>query len=152
MARWPTSRSAPPRPTARGDHLGHHRTHRPAQTGAIEAVGHKVIAMSSVDGKLRPADLEAAIAANSQAPHMAKPRLVYVSNATELGTVYTRAELVDLRAACDRLGLLLMIDGARLGVALAGSRRLDHAGRHREGRRRLLDREHPLGTLLGRPS
>ncbi len=89
------------------------------ETGAIEATGHKIITMPSADGKLTPADVTAAVAGNAQAPHMAKPRLVYISDATEFGTVYTRAELDALRAVCDTHDLLLFIDGARLGAALA---------------------------------
>ena len=50
--------------------------------------------------------------------HMVYPKLVYISNSTEFGTVYTREELESLRAACDKLGLYLMMDGARLGAAL----------------------------------
>ncbi len=92
------------------------------ETGAIEATGHKIITMPSADGKLTAADVEGALAANAQYPHMAKPRLVYVSNATELGTVYTPDELHALRAVCTQNDLLLMIDGARLGVALASER------------------------------
>jgi threonine aldolase len=92
------------------------------ETGAIEAVGHKIITMPSTDGKLTPADVGAAIAANGHFPHMAKPRMVYISNATELGTVYSLDELTALRETCTSHGLLLLIDGARLGVALASER------------------------------
>lgn len=91
------------------------------ETGAIEAVGHKIITMPSDDGKLTPGDVEQAIAANGHVPHMAKPRMVYVSNATEFGTVYTRAELGALRAICTEHDLFLLVDGARLGVALEAS-------------------------------
>lgn len=92
------------------------------ETGAIEATGHKIITMASEDGRLTAGDIEAAVAANGHAPHMAKPRLVYVSNATEFGTVYSLAELQAIRNACDVHGLLLLVDGARLGVALASDR------------------------------
>ena len=63
------------------------------ETGAIEATGHKIITIASEDGKLSPGDIERAMADNAHFPHMAKPRLVYISNATEAGTVYTKAEL-----------------------------------------------------------
>ena len=46
-------------------------------------------------------------------------KLVYISNATEYGTVYTLDELKNIREVCDELGLYLMMDGARLGVALS---------------------------------
>ncbi len=92
------------------------------ETGAIEATGHKIISVPSDDGRITPAAVDDAVAGNAQAPHMAKPRLVYVSNATEFGTVYSRSELRALREACDRHDLLLMVDGARLGVALVSER------------------------------
>jgi len=88
------------------------------EAGAIEATGHKILTAPSHDGKLRPADVEQVVNANSQHPHMVKPRVVYISNATEFGTVYTRAELQALRSVCDDHDLLLFVDGARLGVAL----------------------------------
>jgi threonine aldolase len=47
--------------------------------------------------------------------------LVYISNTTEFGTVYTKKELQDLRSVCDRFGLYLYCDGARLGAAMAVS-------------------------------
>ena len=92
------------------------------ETGAIEATGHKIITVASTNGKVAPADVEAAVAANGHAPHMAKPAMLYISNATEFGTVYSREELLALRACCDSHGLLLMIDGARLAVALASDK------------------------------
>ncbi|MDB4103244.1 aminotransferase class I/II-fold pyridoxal phosphate-dependent enzyme [Acidimicrobiales bacterium] len=93
------------------------------ETGAIEATGHKIISMPHVDGKLTPDAIEEAVAGNSQGPHMAKPRMVYISNATEFGTVYALDELKALRKTCDVHDLLLLIDGARLGAALGS----DHA-------------------------
>ena len=69
-------------------------------------------------GKLTPELVRQAVAAHPD-EHMVKPRLVYVSNTTEVGGVYTTAELEALRAVCDELGLLLYLDGARLASALA---------------------------------
>jgi len=94
---------------------GHIAVH---ETGAIEAVGHKIITVDKPDGKLTGDDVRQAVAANSHAPHMAKPRLVYISNAAETGRIYTKSELEDLSQACRALGLLLLLDGARLGAAL----------------------------------
>ncbi|MEE9334905.1 MAG: beta-eliminating lyase-related protein [Granulosicoccaceae bacterium] len=88
------------------------------ETGAIEATGHKIISVQSDDGKLTPTSIKTALANNAHFPHMAKPRLVYISNATEAGTVYTKAELQALSLVCKDNGLLLLLDGARLGVAL----------------------------------
>ena len=87
------------------------------ETGAIEATGHKCIAMPTPDGKPTPALLQAAVAAHPD-EHMVQPKLVYISNTTELGGIYTTAELEALRAACDELGLWMYLDGARLGSAL----------------------------------
>ena len=69
------------------------------------------------DGKLTPEAVRGAVSAHS-GEHMVLPRLVYVSNTTELGTVYSRAELEALRAVCGELGLYLYCDGARLGCAI----------------------------------
>ena len=88
------------------------------ETGAIEATGHKIISMPSDDGKLTAQSIETAVAGNAHYPHMAKPRLVYISNATEAGTVYTKAEVQAISEVCKAHKLLLMMDGARLGTAL----------------------------------
>ncbi|KAF7179305.1 hypothetical protein CNMCM7691_008238 [Aspergillus felis] len=89
------------------------------EAGAIEATGHKMILVPGVNGKMTPENLERVFQQNQFFPHMAKPRLVYISNATELGTIYTKAELSALSAVCKRLRLLILVDGARLGVALS---------------------------------
>ncbi len=91
------------------------------ETGAIEATGHKIITVATENGKLASSDIEAALASNAHYPHMAKPRLVYISNATEVGTIYTKAELQELSKTCKRNDLLLVLDGARLGVALTAN-------------------------------
>ncbi len=96
--------------------FGHINTH---ETGAIEATGHKIIQVPSQDGKLNPEALIKAYDENTMPPHMAKPRLVYISNATETGRVYTRSELEKLSQICRERDLYLMIDGARLSAALA---------------------------------
>lgn len=91
------------------------------ETGAVEARGHKVFVTPGRDGKLTAEAVRRVMAEhhNGADEHMVLPRLVYISNATELGTVYTRAELEALSAACRELGLLLYLDGARLGAALS---------------------------------
>lgn len=90
------------------------------ETGAIEATGHKIISVPSTDGKLTPVQIKTALANNAQAPHMAKPRMVYISNATETGRLYTKSELTALSKVCRENGLLLFMDGARLSAALCG--------------------------------
>ncbi|HZH54699.1 MAG TPA: aminotransferase class I/II-fold pyridoxal phosphate-dependent enzyme [Sphingobacteriaceae bacterium] len=94
---------------------GHIQVH---ETGAIEAVGHRIITVPPTDGKLWPEDLQKVLAAHTMRPHMVRPRLVYISNSTETGSFYSRAELQALYAACKDLDLLLFMDGARLGHAL----------------------------------
>lgn len=93
---------------------GHINTH---ETGAIEASGHKVIAVPGREGKLDAAQVSAAVAQHED-HHMVLPRMVYISQPTELGTLYSLAELQALRAACDEAGLYLYCDGARLNSAL----------------------------------
>lgn len=87
------------------------------ETGAVEGSGHKVLTAPNADGKLLPADIEA-IARKHGDEHMVKPKMVYLSDTTETGTTYTSAELRAIRAVCDRYGLILFLDGARLGCAL----------------------------------
>ena len=87
------------------------------ETGAIEATGHKVISCPSPDGKIQPRQIEEAVLLHKD-EHMVKPQLVYISNTTEVGTVYSQEELQALRSMCDRYGLYLYADGARLGCAL----------------------------------
>lgn len=93
---------------------GHINVH---ETGAIEASGHKVCIAHSPDGKITPALVESVLNAHST-EHMVLPRMVYVSDTTEIGTIYTKAELTALRACCDAHDLYLFLDGARLGSAL----------------------------------
>ena len=96
-------------------HAAHVNTH---ETGAIEATGHKVCDVFAPDGKLTPKLVESVLAQHNGTEHMVLPRMVYISDTTETGTVYTKAELTALRQCCDRHGLLLYLDGARLGCAL----------------------------------
>lgn len=94
---------------------GHINVH---ETGAIEATGHKVITVPNKEGKVTPEAIQEAISYHSD-EHMVKPGMVYVSDSTELGTVYTKEELTKLSQLCKREGLLFFLDGARLGSALA---------------------------------
>lgn len=93
---------------------GHIFTH---ETGAIEATGHKVIAVETEAGKLTPAHLQAVLDSHTD-EHMVKPKLVYISNSTEIGTIYKKNELKQLREFCNHHKLILFMDGARLGSAL----------------------------------
>jgi threonine aldolase len=95
-------------------HTGHIATH---ETGAIEATGHKVLTVHSDDGKLSPA-LIAPVLREHADEHMVQPKLVYISDSSEVGTIYSHAELQVLSAFCREHGMLLFLDGARLGAAL----------------------------------
>lgn len=91
------------------------------ETGAIEGCGHKVLTLASEDGKITAAQVEKAYQSYKNEPtaeHMVQPKMVYISNPTELGTIYTRDELENLRDVCSRNRLILFMDGARLGYGL----------------------------------
>lgn len=97
---------------------GHISAH---ETGAVEATGHKVLAIPGQDGKLTAAGIQAAYDAHygdDTHEHQVQPKLVYISNPTEIGTIYSRAELSALSETCRRNDLYLYLDGARLGYAL----------------------------------
>ncbi len=97
---------------------GHINVH---ETGAIEATGHKVLALPSDDGKLTAAQVDTAIREQREsgdAEHIAQPKMVYISDSTEVGTVYTLRELKELSAVCRKWGIYLFLDGARLSYAL----------------------------------
>ena len=97
---------------------GHINVH---ETGAVEATGHKVLPLPSVEGKISAQQVETAVLlhrADGSFEHIVQPKLVYISHPTELGTLYTRAELEALHETCRKLGLYLFLDGARLGYGL----------------------------------
>jgi len=88
------------------------------EAGAVEATGHKINIVPTPDGKLTPV-MVAAVCAQHTDEHMVKPRVVFISNASEVGTIYTKSELEQLSQVCRAQGLYLYMDGARLGSALA---------------------------------
>ena len=90
--------------------------------GAIEATGHKILTEPGVDGKLTPEMIQSAFDRSSEFDHQPKPMMVFISNATEIGTVYNKSELAAVAAICKRLKLLLLLDGARLEPALTSSK------------------------------
>lgn len=98
---------------------GHINIH---ETGAIEATGHKVIQLPGYHGKLTAQQVEEVVLEqknSSDAEHIVQPKMVYISNPTEYGTTYDLAELEALSAICKKHHLILFVDGARLGYALA---------------------------------
>lgn len=100
---------------------GHIHVH---ETGAVEATGHKVLTVPSEDGKITAQQVAQVVKAHredSSREHTVQPKLVYISNPTELGTLYTLAELEELSTVCRENGLYLFLDGARLGYGLTAS-------------------------------
>lgn len=90
------------------------------ETGAIEATGHKVISIEVGDGKLSPYNIKSALDIHTD-EHMVKPKLVYISNPTEVGSIYSKNELEQISSFCRENNLILFIDGARLGSALCSN-------------------------------
>ncbi len=92
------------------------------EAGAIEFTGHKVLELPQKDGKLDPKDLEhymQTFLGDESRDHLVFPGMVYLSQPTEYGTLYSEKELRELRRLCDKYELKLYIDGARLGYGLA---------------------------------
>lgn len=96
---------------------GHINVH---ETGAIEATGHKTLGYDTPDGKLTVDDIQKSLDWHSD-EHMVQPKMVYISNSTEVGTQYSKAELETLSSFCKQHGLYLFLDGARMGAALTSS-------------------------------
>lgn len=97
---------------------GHINTH---ETGAIEACGHKVLTVPSGDGKITAAQVEEVYrqhVEDESFEHIVQPKLVYISNPTEYGTIYYKEELEEISRVCHACGLPLFMDGARLGYGL----------------------------------
>lgn len=97
---------------------GHINTH---EAGAIEATGHKINAINTLDGKLTPEKIEKIVKEHND-EHMVNPKIVFISNSTEVGTIYGKKELENISKCCKKNNLLLYLDGARLGSALASDK------------------------------
>ena len=97
---------------------GHVNAH---EAGAIEFTGHKVLPLPQNNGKISAADLKDYLQtyyADGSYDHMVFPGMVYISHPTEVGTLYTKAELEDISTVCKECGLYLFLDGARMGYGL----------------------------------
>lgn len=97
---------------------GHIHVH---ETGSIEACGHKILALPTKDGKITAQQVEKLMLmhlSDSDAEHTVQPKMVYISNPTELGTIYYKEDLTALYDTCHKHGLYLFMDGARLGYGL----------------------------------
>ena len=98
---------------------GHINVH---ETGAIEHSGHKVLAVEGINGLLSAESVRAVMEehlAEDGPEHTVQPGMVYISFSTEVGTVYSLAQLKALSAVCREYDLPLFIDGARMGYGLA---------------------------------
>ena len=100
---------------------GHIAVH---ESGAIEASGHKVLTLPHHDGKVKAEDVKSFITefyADETYQHMVAPGMLYISQPTEYGTIYSLDELKQLSEVCHTYEIPLYIDGARLGYALGSS-------------------------------
>jgi len=98
---------------------GHINVH---EAGAIEFGGHKVLSICGQDGKLSATSVDGYCTAwetDDSHDHMVMPGMVYLSQPTEYGTLYSLAELTAIKRVCDRHHLRMYVDGARLAYALA---------------------------------
>lgn len=97
---------------------GHINVH---ETGAVESCGHKVMGLPSTDGKITGEQVKEVYRehmSNGSREHEVQPKMVYISNPTEFGTIYSKEELKALSGVCHECGLYLFLDGARLGYGL----------------------------------
>lgn len=100
---------------------GHIHVH---ETGAVEATGHKCLTLPGHDGKITAAQVRAAVDAHWANPsheHEVQPGMVYISNPTEWGTLYSKNELTELSRVCRACGLYLFVDGARMAYGLTSA-------------------------------
>ena len=98
---------------------GHIAVH---EAGAIEFGGHKVLPLPHTYGKITAAQVTSymdTFLSDDNHEHMVMPGMVYISQPTEYGTLYSLEELTDLSEACRKYHLPLYVDGARLAYALA---------------------------------
>ncbi len=100
---------------------GHVAVH---EAGAIEFTGHKVLTLKGESGKLTAAAVDSYISdfyRDANWTHMVEPGMVYISQPTELGTMYSKKELSELSDVCRRRKIPLFVDGARLAYALGSA-------------------------------
>ncbi len=98
---------------------GHIHVH---ETGAVEHVGHKILALPAKDGKITAQQIKTVAQGyvdSDVQEHITQPKLVYISFPTEFGTIYTKKELIDISTVCKEYGMYLFVDGARMSYGLA---------------------------------
>lgn len=88
------------------------------ETGAIENAGHKINLVKNNDGKIDVIGIKQILQAHTD-HHMVKPAMVYLSQTSEIGSIYHKSELIEIASYCKKNNLLLFIDGARLAVSLS---------------------------------
>lgn len=91
------------------------------EAGAIEATGHKIVTIDTSNGKIKPEQIQSVCDYHSD-EHMVKPKVVFISNSTEVGTIYKKEELKNISEVCKKNDLYLYLDGARLGSALSSTK------------------------------
>ena len=124
---------------------GHIAVH---ESGAIEASGHKVLTLPHYDGKVKVENVERFIRefyADETYQHMVAPGMLYISQPTEYGTIYSLKELTELSEVCHSHNIPLYIDGARLGYAIGA----EEADFSLEDIARLADVFYIGGTKMG---
>ncbi|TDM07937.1 threonine aldolase family protein [Macrococcus lamae] len=97
---------------------GHIAVH---ETGAIESTGHKVLELPNTQGKISAEQIESYVQNHWDDPtheHIPQPKLVYISQPTESGTLYSKQEIKAIHDVCQARNLYFMIDGARLGYGM----------------------------------
>lgn len=101
---------------------GHIHAH---ESGAVEYTGHKILPLPHHQGKLDAKEVRAYLEAfygDESNEHMVFPGMIYISHPTEYGTLYTKQELTDLAALCEKYHMSLFMDGARLAYGLMSHR------------------------------
>jgi threonine aldolase len=88
------------------------------EAGAFEATGHKVITVDAPDGKLTVALIDKAVR-DYKGYEMVMPRVIYLTQVTEEGTVYNKEELTAIISYANSKHLYTFLDGARLAMAIA---------------------------------
>jgi threonine aldolase len=100
---------------------GHINAH---ECASVESTGHKILTIPNHDGKIDAGELESFVASyyeQGEPEYLTIPRMVYISQATELGTIYSLEELKAISAVCRKYGMMLFVDGARLGYAMSAA-------------------------------
>lgn len=101
---------------------GHINCHEAA---SIENTGHKILELPNTDGKISAQQIAACASGyyDKDTPeYLTEPKMVYVSFPTEKGTLYSKKELSDIRDVCDKYGMYLFVDGARMGYGLGSEK------------------------------